>query len=264
MENNKKLYFMHIPKTGGVTVMSNVYRHLNNNKISCYPPSPPPHDDDFNKYQYIQAHLGRYPILKTDNVSVASLIRDPVDRAISNFGYIYNRVLENRQDYLNINYPLDKLKYYLFDDEFYFSHRNIQSQFICSQPEKNMFKDMVERNEEEYQTRSKNWYLQPIELNIETVKKYVDEFEIVNTTNHVKEFIYSIILWFNKNYSVPLMNEEHPIFLNNRNPVIINNESYTTEDLKKLLSDEDIEKILDLNSIDFELYEYVFEKENNR
>jgi hypothetical protein len=264
MENNKKLYFLHIPKTGGVTVMTNIYRYLTKHGISAYPPSPPPHDDDFDKYQYIQAHLGRYPLLKSDNIAIASLIRDPVERAISNFGYIYNRVLENRSDYLNIDKPVDKLRYYLFDDEFYFSHRNIQSQFICSQPEKNMFKDMTERNEEEYVTRSKNWYLQDVDLDIETVKKYVDEFEIVNTTNHVKEFIYSIIAWFNKNYGVPLMDSDTSIFSGNENPLTIDGVAYSTQDLKNELSDEDIEKILDLNSIDFELYEYVFDKENSR
>ena len=262
MEINKRLYFLHIPKTGGTTVASNFGQFLINNNISKYPPSSPPHSDVSNDYAFIQGHLGRYPISKVDNLSVATLVRDPLDRAISNFLYIYDRVLKNREDYSAIETIEEKLKYYLFDDEFYFSHRNIQSKFICLDPGSNKFKDEPTGEELEYINRSKRWNLPEKDVTLKKAKSFVDSFEIVNTTRNVNLFINRLIDWFNTNYpELDVKQLNFPISDANVSILKYGELEMTTESLKQLLTDEDILRFLDLNSIDFDLYEYIYNKE---
>lgn len=262
MTINKTLYFLHIPKTAGMTSGISLGQFLVDNNLPKYPPSSPPHGDVSSEYAFIQGHLGRYPISKIENLSVATMVRDPLDRAISNFLYIYNRVLSDREEYLNLKTLEAGLKYYLFDDPNYISHRNIQSKFICSEPEENIFKDLPVDGQLDYENRSKQWYLKDVEITIELVKSYIDEFEIVNTTTNVPVFINRLVDWFNTNYpdlETKSLNSE--IFTINSSSLSFANKTYTTESIKTSLSDEDIEKFLDLNSIDFELYEYVYNLE---
>jgi hypothetical protein len=262
MTINKTLYFLHIPKTAGMTSGVALSQFLIANNLPKYPPSAPPHGDVSSEYAFIQGHLGRYPISKIDNLSVATLVRDPLDRAISNFLYIYNRVLSNREEYLNLKTLEAGLKYYLFDDPNYIPHRNIQSKFICSEPEENMFKDLPVDGQLDYENRSKQWYLKDIEITPELVTSYVDQFEIVNTTTNVLGFIDRLVDWFNTNYP-DLETKKITTEISNINNSSISfaNKTYTTESIKTSLSDEEIAKFLDLNSIDFELYEYVYNLE---
>jgi hypothetical protein len=262
METHKALYFLHIPKTGGMTIGVGIARFLNRNGLAKYPPTPPPHPDVDEGYAFIQGHLGRYPISRVPNLTVATLVRDPLDRAISNFLYIYNRVLVNRPEYAAIEKMEDKLKFYLFDDVYYTAHRNIQSKFICSEPETNNFRNIPSDIEVDYRNRSKQWYLVDVDLSFDLVKSYIDSFEIVNTTNKVPVFLDRIITWFNQNYpNLSVKELEGGLTHINASLVEDNNQSYTTVDLKDKLTDEDIAKFLDLNSIDFELYEYVYNRE---
>jgi hypothetical protein len=262
MTINKTLYFLHIPKTAGMTVGTNLAQFLIANGLPKYPPTPPPHEDVSSEYAFIQGHLGRYPISKIENLSVATLVRDPLDRAISNFLYIYDRVLSGREEYLNLKTIEAGLKYYLFDDPNYISHRNIQSKFICSEPEENIFKDLPVDGQLDYENRSKQWHLKDIEITQELVRSYVDQFDIVNTTTNVAVFINRLVDWFNTNYpDLETKSLSSEVFNINNSSVLFANKTYTTENIKTFLSDEDIIKFLDLNSIDFELYEYVYNLE---
>lgn len=262
MNTNRSLYFLHIPKTGGMTVGVAIAKFLNRNQIAKYPPTPPPHPDVDGGYAFIQGHLGRYPISRIPNLTVATLVRDPLDRAISNFLYIYDRVLVNKPEYVAIEKMEDKLRYYLFEDPIYISHRNIQSKFICFEPEINNFKDIPDDIESDYQNRSKQWYLLDSELTFELAKKYIDSFEIVNTTNNVVLFTDRVVSWFNSNYpNMEFKTLDSGLFHINPSLVKTETDTYTTKSLKEVLTDEDIVKFLDLNDIDFELYSYVYEKE---
>ena len=262
MTINKTLYFLHIPKTAGMTSGVDLGQFLVANNLPKYPPSSPPHGDVSSEYAFIQGHLGRYPISKIDNLSVATLVRDPLTRAISNFLYIYERVLANKEEYLNLKTIEAGLKYYLFDDPNYVGHRNIQSKFICSEPEENIFKDLPVDGQLDYENRSKQWHLKDIEITPELVKSYVDEFDIVNTTLNVPLFVNRLVNWFNTNYpDLETKSLSSEIFNINNSLVTFGNKNYSTESLIFSLSDEEVAKFLDLNSIDFELYEYVYNLE---
>jgi len=259
MDINKRLYFLHIPKTGGTSVSVQLHAAFVENSITHYPPTPPPHNDNFNEYVFIQGHLGRYPIDKTDNLDVACLLRDPLDRAISNFLFIYNKVISKSEVYSAIPEFIDKLKYYFFDDLGYIRHRNIQAQFICNSPATNIFKDSISNSSTEYKIRSQAWGLQEQEFTLEMAKAYLDKFAIVNTIENHEQFLQDIKKWFLDNYSITIGEYTNNKMINT-SLVTYNEVEYTTTVLKSMLSEEDIQRFLELNSIDFELYEHVYNK----
>jgi len=257
MELNKRLYFLHIPKTGGTSVGTQLYRPLLLNGLKKYPPSAPPHDDNFNDYTFIQGHLGRYPLDKTNNLEIACMLRNPLDRAVSNFLFIYGRVLSTSEQYLAIDNFVDKLKYYLFEDINYVGHRNIQARFICSSPEKNIFK---EEETVSYEEKSKSWGLDTHEeITIELAKFHVDHFAILGVTEKHEEFLNKIKKWFFDNHELTIDDYEFNKIVNSSS-VIYNEVTYSSEVLKALLSNEDTQRFLENNLIDTELYEYVYNK----
>lgn len=254
MRINKRLYFMHIPKVGGISIMSQVKIVLNQLGLPSYPPSPPPHDDNFNDYLYIQGHLANYPLDKTENLDVACIIRDPLDRAISNFLFMYqnNNFFVNK--YLNINNFLDKLKYYLFKDKDYFYHNNIQSKFICYSPDKNYF-NKIEDDVDYLQKRSKGWFLPDMTPSLDETIEKINSFNIVGTTKNHDVFCNKISDWFNINYNFSISFNNNIII--NQSSIIYDNENYDTIKLRNMLSKEEIILFLNNNLIDFELYDYI-------
>jgi hypothetical protein len=260
MDTNKSLYFLHIPKTGGMTAAANLASFAIANGLKRYPPSVPPHEDVSQEHSFIAAHLGRYPISKIENIAVATMVREPLSRAISNFKWIYNKVLEGRPDYANISSIEEKLKYYLFEDLMYTSHRNIQSKFICSSPAENMYKDRFP-DPSEYETRSKSWYLKEVDLTFDLAREAIDSFEIVDTTDNVERFIHRVVSWFNDNYpDLKTKKINYEILPINQTSLTDSGNTISSEFLMKSLSDSDIEKFFNLNSIDVEIYQYVKDK----
>jgi hypothetical protein len=174
--------------------------------------------------------------------------------------WIYNRVLESRSDYLTLSSIEEKLKYYLFEDPMYLSHRNIQSKFICSSPLENRYKDSYP-DPSEYQTRSKSWYLQEVDLTVELAKAAIDSFDIVDTTENIERFINKIVYWFNKNYpDLATKNLSQGIYSTNASSLIDSGNNVSSKDLKEFLSYSDIKNFYNLNSIDIEIYQYVKDK----
>jgi hypothetical protein len=240
--------------------MTSIVPFVRINRLDTYPPSPPPHEDVSPDYAYIQGHLGRYPISLIPNLDVATLIRNPMDRAISNFMFIYNRVLESRAEYSALSSIEEKLKYYLFNDEDYFSHRNIQSKFVTSSPLENKAKDFSDsfKESQEYKTRSKSWYLQEVDISINFVKESIDQFAIVDTTENIERFINKIIAWFNYNYpDLEYKELLQEIGILNKSVTIEAGEEVSKNQLASSISQEDFDRFQELNSIDFELYSYV-------
>lgn len=256
MDITRRLYFSHIPKTGGTSVSLQLHQLLSDNSLAFYPPTPPPHSDVSNEYLFIQGHLGRYPLDKVDNLDVACLLRDPLDRAISYFLFNYGRGLGSLDAYTQIENFIDKVRYHLFDDPDFIMHKNLQSQFICSSPKENLFKDLGSHDD---RLGRGVWNLDRGPITFNLAKQYVDEFAIVGITEQHDSFMRNIKTWFFNNYNIPITN--YPFNkVANASSVTYKDVLYTTALVKAMLSTEDIEKFLENNVIDFELYEYVHNK----
>ena len=262
-----------------------IYKTLNQNNIPWYPSTrnikdQSPHLNTFNDYAYIQGHLGTYPIGLVDNLDVAYICRNPVERSISNFAWLWmTNVIQNKEEYLDIKDISKKLKYYLFNDEFYFPHRNIQSRFICNKPSENIFKYMFDREsltKRELEicelekighiNQTQNWYIGDENTSIEYAKSQIDSFKIIGTTENHDQFVEKIIDWFQENYQVDSRAEDYQHRVETGNKInesklnINDSETINTEDLKSMLSIEEIEKIEENNNLDMEIYLYVKNK----
>jgi hypothetical protein len=218
-----------------------------------YPPSAPPHKTNFNEYLYIHGHFARYPIDKLNNADVACLFRDPLDRAISTFLHIYDKTLFFSNKYKNIDSFIDKLRFYLFEDLDYISHNNIQSKFISSSPKINI---SINKHGEPVWRKEKNktWGLEEKDIDINLVKKNLNDFKIIGITERHDDFMHNINQWFLLNHKVQIKLEKKIL---NKSSVIFDGIEYSTKILKEMLLEKDCDKFLNNNQIDLQLYNYV-------
>lgn len=284
---SKGLYMWHIPKTGGlqISLINTVLR------IERIVPAFPNYDAELGvdlsfNYSYIQGHFGSLPIDNNPSLDTAILLRDPFDRSVSNFIWLYmENVLTEMEPYKSMTSMTEKLKYYLFEDETFLLHRNMQTRFLSNSISENTFKAVYGINTgavSEYDTSGINiyinWFLPDTKTSLEMAKSRVDNATILGTTDDHNSFAEKILNWFIINYSLDLnmkyqeqtrhykikktKNLENGLdpYVNYSNYTDSDGTIYTTESLKTLLTKEDIAQIYENNSLDKELYEYAKEK----
>jgi hypothetical protein len=286
MKNKKSLYLFHIPKCGGMAINLMIYDKLNLNNLEWYPNKRPIINQsvsniDFDNFIYIQGHLGTFPIGRTNNLDVACILRNPVDRSISNFSWLWmTETIQNKEEYKNLSSIETKLKYYLFEDEFYFSHRNIQTRFVCNEPDEIIYKYKLnpelltpeekqiaekEKNELMKKNRSQNWYIKNEKTSLEFAKSQIDSFKILGITEKHNDFSEKIINWFEENHYIDVRGQNYyrqrqenvKLF---QSYLEVEDKVFYSQDLKLMLSKKEIEKVESLNSLDMELHEYTRNK----
>jgi hypothetical protein len=266
----KQLYFLHIPKTAGRYVSENVKRSLDINDVSYYISTHYPNNNNFTKKVYTSMHAGRYPIDMVNNISVATIIRNPIEARVSYFNFIYSNALFSREDYLQIESPLEKLRYYLFEDPNFKMHNNYQSRFICNSADARSFSplDFYKNHYEKMMTpflkkgEAFDWFIGDTNTSAENALKQIKSFEIVNSLDRIDLFENNINEWFDKNYGFSITFDRNNIV----NAGVFNygnKESITTKYLVSLLSESDKDLILKNNDIDYFIYNYVRDNETN-
>ena len=264
----KQLYFLHIPKTAGKFVGKCVSESLKETSLKFYISTRYP--DEFNVFDkaYLSGHYGTYPIEKNPSMDVACIVRNPVDARVSYFNFIYKDQLIGRPEYDRIDSYLDKLKYYLFEDQNYFAHNNYQARFICNPADEKSFNlkgfyedygfDMM--NEMGFHKgKAFTWSVEDKNTSLEKSIYSINSFKIVNTADRLDLFMERMNRWFLENY-----NQEIKYDLNemvNTSKTLHNETSYKTKDLIEMLSFEDKELIIKNNYIDYAIYSYVSGKE---
>ena len=253
-----KLYFLHIPKTAGMTLSKSISHELKSNGISHYVNNIPPHNKDFNDNIFLSGHFGTYPIEYCSNFEVATVLRDPVERALSNFNYIHSMILE-RNEYAKLSSISDQLKYYLFEDENFILHRNVQSRFICNPMDfksisLNEYSGEMHRDKIAKYMMTKHWFVGNEKTDINYAKSQLDSFKIVGTTDKYNIFFKEVSSWFLNKYNLNIPYKENLII--NKSFSHYNGENYETKDLKNLLTIKEYDRIIELNNIDYEVYEY--------
>jgi hypothetical protein len=264
----KQLYFLHIPKTAGKYVSENIKRSLDANDISYYISTHHPNNNNFAKKVYTAMHAGRYPIDVVPDIDVATIIRNPVEARVSYFNFLHNRALFSRKEYLERESPLDKLRYYLFEDPNFELHNNYQSRFICNSADSRAFSplDFYTNHYEELMSpflkrgEAFSWFIDNTNTSKENALKAIKDFKIVNSLDRIDLFEKNINNWFNANYNVEIeFNKDNIV-----NAGIFsygNEEGITTEHLVSLLSESEIDLILKNNDIDYFIYNYVKDNE---
>lgn len=266
----KQLYFLHIPKTAGQYVSENIKRSLDKNNVSYYISTHYPNNNNFTKKVYTSMHAGRYPIDMVKDIEVATIIRNPVEARVSYFNFIYTRALSMREEYMHIDSPLEKLRYYLFEDPNFNMHNNYQSRFICNSADKRAFNPLdfyVNHHDSMMMPFLKkgeafDWFVDNQNTSKGNALEAVKGFQIANSLDRIDLFEKNINDWFNINYGFGVDFET-----NSRINVGVfdyeNQDKVTTSHLVSLLSESDIDLILKNNDIDYFIYNYVKENETN-
>ena len=268
--NSNRLYFLHIPKTAGKSLTSELKSELNKNNISSYMSTKYPNDYPISNEVYISGHFGTYPIENFPGISVSCLVRNPIEARVSYFNFIHGRNDLDIPRYRSIESYLDKLKYYLFEDEGFFEHNNYQSRHICNPTDEVVFKDPVdfEKNIDSIYHKHNfelgtafNWFIKNENTSFDNAKRMIDSFDIVNTIDSISDHYAAISKWFKDNHNVEInLNAKNII---NSSNTLYKGKIYTTKELILMLTDKDKEKILENNNIDYAIYSMIREREIN-
>jgi hypothetical protein len=267
----KSLYFLHLPKTAGTFVNQNVTKKLDEIGLKYTIDQQQPFIFNWEEMVYIGSHLARYPIdnLLNLDLATATIIRNPIERSISHFNMLIGyEVLSNHPVYSqNISY-LDKVKYFLFKDEDYKSHYNLQARHICNSPNEAMF------NVNKYQEFIDNWlknggntygwtrFINNDRTSLDFAKHTLDNIDIVEVIENLDVFMQQINNWFNKHYGVTIPYDTS-VFIHKSDKTGPKVE-YTTKQLVEMLTEEEKNQILKDNDIDYALYLYVLNEYHNK
>jgi hypothetical protein len=261
----KSLYFLHIPKTMGLFVQESITPILSKNNIPFYTNNQQPHDVDFTQNAFIGCHIGRYPIENVPGIDVAVMVRNPVDRSVSHFNYIHDIMLSERKEYSSISNYIDRLKFYLFEDPNFINQRNIQSRFICNSPDSRIFNteeyylnEISINNNERTKQGGFTWFISNDKTSLDFAKSQIDSFKIVNTSEDLNLFMLKINNWFNENYNLSIPYDTSVVI--NESIVSFDGNDYKTSDLISMLSNDEINQIVNNNTLDNEIYKYIVSK----
>ena len=262
----KQLYFLHIPKTAGSFISGNIQNSINNDLL-CYVGPISSNSNEFLKSKiYISAHAGTYPVELLEDVFVATLIRDPISARASYFNFIYPRSLYDRNEYKNLPSNRERFLYYLFEDKNFLIHNNYQSRFICNSsdpkswdPEFFYAKHRSAMTSHVYEGKGFDWFVGNENTSIDNAIHNIDSFEIVNTVDNIEVFCGKIKNWFMLNHNI----EVNFDFNNkiNTGPSKLNEEPVSSEYFVNLLTQDEKDRVLELNNIDLEVYNFVKNKE---
>lgn len=230
------IYQSHIPRTGGTFVkahlknefankgyLSNHNTELTESKIS----------DSF----YIVGHWANYPMQYMKNPIVFTILRNPIDRFLSSFKYTRFMFPEMSNEEL--------LEYWLYDPKMSSLHSNTQFKFLTGNMDVEKYNDVVKNSP--LISQGKMMHKKPMTENNWFItnegKTKQDAFDFINN-NHIF-FIEDIDGLF----------DNLPKLLN-VNPFLFKDPINQSEQLDIKLSPTQYERIIELNSIDLEIYDY--------
>jgi hypothetical protein len=264
-----KLYFLHIPKTAGKFISKGILDSIPEHSQSLYISTHAPNNKEFldNKI-YISAHAGTYISETIKDIDVATVVRHPVDARASYFNFIYNMYLDTRKEYIGLNTMREKFLYYLFEDDNFLPHNNYQSRFLCnpcderSWDRKGFFETHSFEMLEKYNHGlAFDWFVGNEKTSLELAINNISKFSIKNTTDRLDLFLNTIAQWFLLNHDLKIkFNQNDRV---NESLSRFNGMAYSSKDLIAMLTEKEIAKLIDLNSIDYAVYNFVKECEAN-
>jgi hypothetical protein len=227
------------------------------------------------------------------------MLREPLDRVVSNFSWLLMAgYLDYIKSYDGLSVP-EKLRHYLFEDDYYSDHKNLQTKFLSASISDldldTYFRgkyflagpgetwDKVEQTKYlevdylqtvrnlSYLQRTSSWHLNLSETSLDVAKNTIDNCSILGFTEDHEEFLSKIFQWFRDNLDIEVEEEfntilqekltEQGIPTHNYSRYTDNDGTvYTTQSIKELLTKEEIDQVYADNSLDVELYAYAKNK----
>lgn len=233
------LYHNHIPRTSGTFIQAPLSGLLTSRGVKyCLIYQADQIDDNLIKSSnHIFGHMGCYPNTLITDVTQYGIIRNPLDRFISTFKFFTKNIFYTE--------PTEKiLEEWLYNPLYINAHSNLQSKFLTGYSDKDVW------NINTRQSRVANgWFIKDSSTDLELIKNKINFGYWASMDNNgllldwLSDYHYKL-------YDFRLYNRRHRI-----------NES---DQLPFEIPQSMINRIVELNDIDFSVYEYVKSTELKR
>ena len=255
------LYFNHVPKTGGTYIMSSLIKAGLLDYVNFFDLASKDNVDieDVKDKNFIAGHYGTYINSLKPNVKSFTILRNPIKRTISLYSTMYELYLKN---------PEDKKSLYEFESQYrsFLTHKHNDDPYKLLDYWLNDpgFAEEVSNNQSSYLVNSKIFLMyygdtkkttkfklsddiNHKEINFNNVKESLDSMILIGTLENLNTFKDSLFEIVNKNFECNLTDI---------NPEKEENVSDLSKYLYGKLNKSQINQIEELNSIDFEAWEY--------
>lgn len=253
--NKQPFYFMHMAKTSGISLQEelkdvfkeeqmfiNTVQYLN--------------DVDMLNSKLISGHFAMYPIdlfkKNNKNINAVTIVRNPIDRAISFFIYrfkFYNAIMGRKTEF-----PTSRqFDLFLYDKKNLDFITNFQSRSITSSLNTERLNSIsnkyINGSIDRYQLTGEMFghcHFLERESSGSTWKNNLNKFDIIGTVDHRDIFLNKLTNLLEKNeYVSSLKNIKKNI------------SEFEVQEIKKVLTRSQINKVIELNNYDFELYDFL-------
>jgi len=226
------IYHLHIPRTSGVHIRNNVVPYMLSSNIEHFASNRTSIDTDkISRSKFVSGHFGRMPLEYMEKPSIFCLLRDPVERFISYFKYSTGYIASKDDAQKNLDS-------WLYGDQAE-KQSNLQSKFLTGKTNIHEFN----RNIGNFDAYINNeWHLEGYSLDAKYIKEYLDSINIYTMENY-------------------------PMFINDFNEELskqfgftsfkYNEKANESPSIKIDISKKDRERIMELNLVDYEVYDHV-------
>jgi hypothetical protein len=218
---------IHIPRCSGIYIKTHIVNDLKTKKIPYFATNHGEvFPDTFNEKKFISGHFGLTPLKYRNDLINISLVRDAVDRFLSNFVYI-NSNFKGAHLYAQLENWIHNKKQY-----------NLQARSLNKNINETFYNSLDHGNERAHE----GWCLENGEIDINEIKNLIDSMALIDTLENHSSFLIKLNDLIYKTYGFYTFSNKNAI-----------NENFTT--LK--VSNEMRKKIEEINSLDMEVYDYV-------
>lgn len=221
---------IHIPRCSGIYIKSHIVNDLKSKKIPYFATNHGEiYPDTFNNKRFISGHFGLTPLKYRDDLINICLVRDPIDRFISNFVYMHKGFKGAHLD--------AQLEKWLENEKQF----NLQAKSLSKNLNENLYNSLNHGFD-----RAKNgWCLEEGKIDMNAVKNFIDNIELIDTIDNHNKFIDNLNKLLFKTFGF--------YSFSNRNSI---NENFKILPVSKHIR----KKIEELNNLDMEVYDYVKSK----
>lgn len=221
---------LHIPRCSGIYIKSHITNDLKARGLPYFATNHGEiYSDTFDKKVFISGHFGLTPLKYVSNLINICLVREPVERFISNFIYLHQDLIGSEID--------DHIEAWIENPK----QHNLQTRFLNKQLNEGLYNSLNHGSD-----RALNgWCLEEGSVDIGEVKSFVDSIDLLDVFENHGDFVSKLNELVNKEYGFYTFSNRN--FINNNFRIL---------PISKSLRN----RILDLNALDVELYEYVKHK----
>jgi hypothetical protein len=256
--NKQPFYFLHMAKTSGISLQEELKDVFKEEQMFINT-AQYLNDDDMLNSKLISGHFAMYPIdlFKKNNkdIHAITMIRNPVDRAISFFIFrfkIHNFFLGRKTEMPTVR-DFDLFLYEMKNLDFI---NNFQSRSMTSTLNAAALNAIsnkyINGSIDRYQLTGEmfgNCHFLERSSNGSLWKHDLHKFDIIGTVDHRDIFLNKLTNLLEKNkYSSSFKNIKKNI------------SEFEVEEIKKVLTKSQINKVIELNNYDFELYDFLMTK----